>query len=155
MRQRYAKSFFLLLISAGFLFAMPATAAADNSQMLASVAQKLGITEEQATGAVGAVFDYAKENLSAEDFSSIASGIPGMDSLLSAAPSGDSGSLLSQAGSMLGDSAGSAGGLASLAGSFESLGLDADMVNQLLPMVYDFVGNSSGSDALGLLQGLF
>ena len=152
MRHRTRNTLFLLLATALLLFAQPATASSD---LVSSLTDSLGITSEQASGAAGAIFDYAKKNLSAEDFATIASGIPGMDGLLKAAPSGDSGSLLSQAGSMLGDSAGSAGGLASLAGAFESLGLDADMVNQILPLVYDYVGGASGADALSLLQGLF
>lgn len=145
---------FLLLFSF-FLLGLSNTASAGASDLLSSLTSQLGVTEEQAMGGAGAIFDYAKDNLSAEDFAKIASGIPGMDGLLSAAPAGGSGSMLGQAGSMLGGSAGSMGGLASLAGAFESLGLSADTVSQFLPLVYDFVGESSGSDALGLLKGLF
>ena len=136
------------------LAAWSLTAQADTSDLLGTLTNKLGITQEQAAGGAGAIFDYAKKNLSADDFSKIAGGIPGMDGLLSAAPAAEGGgsSMLSQAGNMLG---GSAGGLASLAGAFESLGLDADMVSEFLPLVYDYVGGASGSEAMGLLKGLF
>jgi hypothetical protein len=56
---------------------------------------------------------------------------------------------------MLGGSGGSLGGLASLASSFETLGLDADMVQKFLPIVSDYVGSVSGDQAMALLAGLF
>ena len=145
----------LTLVVALVLINLPLSGAAQASDLVSQLTSKLGVTPEQAAGGAGAIFDYAKENLSAEDFATIASGIPGMDGLLSAAPTEGSDSAMGQLGSMLGDSGGSMGGLASLASSFESLGLDADTVNQFLPIVYDYVGSESGQQARGLLKGLF
>ena len=156
MRQRFTDLTRIALLGMALLLALPATANADASGLLSSLTSQLGVSEEQASGGVGAIFDYAKNNLSADDFATVASGIPGMDGLLSKAPevAADSG-LMGAATSMLGDSGGTLGGIASLAGSFEALGLDADMVSQFLPLVYDYVGGASGADAMGLLKGLF
>lgn len=135
------------------LFCLPGPALA--SDLVAQLSDQLGISSEQVKGGAGAIFDYAKDNLSADDFATIASGIPGMDGLLGAAPKADSGSLTGKLGGMLSGDSGSLGGLAGLASSFESLGLDADMVSKFLPIVTDYVGSMSGDDAMALLKGLF
>ena len=128
---------------------------AGGSDLVSMLTEKTGVTKEQAAGGAGAIFDYAKNNLSADDFSSIASGVPNMDSLLSAAPEKDDSSAMGQLGSLMGDKGGSLGGLADLAGSFESLGIDPEMVQQFLPIVEQYIGDVSGADALGMLKGLF
>ena len=120
-----------------------------------ALARITGVSGEQATGGAGAIFDYAKDNLSADDFASIAKGIPGMDGLLAMAPEPESSSALGKASSMLGGADSSLGGLAGLASSFESLGMNADMVSKFVPIVSDYVGSVSGDQAMALLQGLF
>lgn len=47
---------------------------------------KLGISETQATAAVGSVLSLAKGKLSPKDYSTLSAGIPGAESFLSAAP---------------------------------------------------------------------
>ena len=128
---------------------------AGGMDLASMLSDQLGVSEEQAAGGAGAIFDYAKNNLSADDFSSIASGVPNMDSLLSAAPKEEGNSALGQVSGMLGGGDSSLGGLASLGSSFESLGLDADMVSKFMPIVQDYIGSVSGDGAASLLQGLF
>ena len=121
-----------------------------------SLVSQLGVTNEQATGGAGAIFDYGKRNLEPEDFATVADGIPDMDDLLSAAPDlGESDSALGKLGGIMGDKGGSLGAMASLAGSFESLGLDAEMAQKFLPVVLDYVESTGGEQAMGLLKGLF
>jgi hypothetical protein len=136
------------------LMSFQVTAQAQGDDLIQSLTSQLGISGEQATGGAGAIFDYAKQNLSAEDFSSIAKGIPGMDDMLIMAPEPESSSTMGKVGSMLGSDS-SLGGLAGLTSSFESLGLDADMVSKFMPIVSDYVGKMSGDQAMQLLQGLF
>ena len=145
---RYVAILFALLT-----FSFPAQAGA--SDLVSMLTDQLGVSKEQAAGGSGAIFDYAKDNLSTDDFATVAKGVPDMDGLLSAAPKQDNSSALGKASSMLGGSGGSMGGLASLASSFESLGLDADMVQKFVPIVTDYIGNVSGEQAMGILQGLF
>lgn len=134
-------------------FSLPAQAG--GSDLIGMLTDQLGISKEQAAGGSGAIFDYAKDNLSADDFATVAKGVPDMDGLLSAAPKQESSSALGKASSMLGGSDSSVGGLASLASSFETVGLDADMVQKFLPIVSDYVGSVSGDQAMALLTGLF
>ncbi len=145
---RYVAILFVLIT-----FSLPAQAG--SSDLISMLTDQLGISKEQATGGSGAIFDYAKDNLSADDFTTVAKGVPDMDGLLAAAPKEESSSALGKASNMLGGSGGSMGGLASLASSFETLGLDADMVQKFLPIVSDYVGSVSGDQAMALLAGLF
>jgi len=145
------RTFSVLLLLVSF----QATAQAGTSDLVGMLTDQLGVSSEQATGGAGAIFDYAKDNLSADDFSTIAKGIPGMDGLLGAAPEADTGSAMGKVGNMLGGSDSSLGGLAGLASSFESLGLSPDMVSKFAPIVSDYVGKMSGDQAMALLQGLF
>ena len=137
------------------LMSFQVTAQAQGEDLIQTLTSQLGISGEQATGGAGALFDYAKKNLSTDDFASIAKGIPAMDSMLMMAPEPENSSAMAKAGNMLGGADSSLGGMAGLAASFESLGLNADMVNKFVPIVYDYVGKMSGDQAMQLLQGLF
>ncbi len=120
----------------------------DLTNMLVS---QLGVTQKQATGGAGSILNYAKESLSVDDFSKVASSVPGIDSLLGAVPS--AGGALGGAASALGGS--SLGGMAAVASQFSSLGLSADMVQKFTPVILDYVKGTGGSDVMGLLSGLF
>lgn len=151
IRPSMLRSITVLLV----LMSVQSVAHAGGPDLVQSLVSQLGISGEQATGGAGAIFDYAKDNLSAEDFATIAEGIPGMDQLLIQAPEPENESALGKAGNMLGGADTSLGGLAGLASSFESLGLDADMVSKFVPIVSDYVESVSGDQARSLLQGLF
>ena len=59
---------------------------ADVTKLIPLLTQSLGVTESQATGGAGAIFDYVKQKVSAEDFATITKALPGVDSLLKFAP---------------------------------------------------------------------
>jgi hypothetical protein len=125
-----------------------ATAAAKASpELIGALSKEMGATPEQAAGAAGTLFGVAKSRLKAEDFSQIATAVPGMDSLLKAAPSA-AGNPASGALSQLG---GGASGLASAATAFSKLGLSPDMVSKAVPVLTSFVTKSGGSKAGSLL----
>jgi len=155
MLQKYHRNFIRSVTAFLFLFSFHVTAQAQGPDLIQMLTSQLGVSGEQATGGAGAMFGYAKENLSADDFATIAQGVPGMDELIAMAPEPENSSALGKAGGALGGFDKSLGGLTGLASSFESLGLDADMVSQFLPVVSDYVGSVSGEQAAALLQGLF
>jgi hypothetical protein len=127
-----------------------ATAAAKASpELIGSLSKEIGATPEQAAGAAGTLFGVAKSRLKPEEFSQIATAVPGMDSLLKAAPSAGGGAT-SGALSQLG---GGASGLASAASQFSKLGLSPDMVSKAVPVLTSFVTKSGGSKAGSLLAG--
>jgi hypothetical protein len=125
-----------------------AAAAKASPELVNSLAKELGSTPEQAAGAAGALFGVAKSRLKADEFSKIASAVPGMTSLLGAAPAAATGT----AG--LAKLAGSASGLASAASAFSSLGLKPDMVAKAVPVLTSFVSKSGGADVGKLLAGV-
>lgn len=113
---------------------------------------QLGVSTEQAMGGAGSIFSLAKQNLSLDDFASIAKVVPDMDSLLGAAPALGGSGAMGAASSLLGGSSSSLGGAAALAGSFDSLGLNSDMVGKFVPVVLDYVQGVGGEAAMNLLQ---
>ena len=120
--------------------------------------QQLGVTQPQAEGGVGAIFQLAKSKMQGAAFSELSNSVPGMQGLLAAAPvakSVGSGSLGDMAGnleSLAGNSGGSAGNLVGLASSFQQLGLSPSMVQKFVPLVVQYVQGNGGSAVAGVLQ---
>ena len=137
----------IIILAAMGIFSISSPVSADTSKLIGSLVDKLGVTEDQATGGSGAVFKEAKNNMDPGDYSQLLNSVPGIDSLISAAP--QSGGLAGQASSLLG---GSAGSMTGLADSFSKLGLSPDMVNQFVPVILDFVQSEGGQQAMTLLK---
>jgi hypothetical protein len=146
------KRFFnkIIVLMAMGIFSITGTVSADTSKLIGSLVDTLGVSEEQATGGSGAVFKEAKNNMSSVDYSQLLNAVPGIDSLISAAP--QTGGLAGKASSLLGGSAGSVGGMTALADSFSKLGLSPDMVNQFVPVILDFVQSEGGQQVMALLK---
>ena len=127
-----------------------AAAVKASPDLVGQLSKELGATSDQAAGAAGALFGVAKSRLKPEEFSQVSSAVPGMSSLLKAAPStgavGTSG--------MLSHLGGSASGLASAASSFSKLGLKPDMVAKAVPVLTSFVTKSGGAGVGNLLGGV-
>jgi hypothetical protein len=115
--------------------------------------EQLDVTDDQAAGGAGAIFEYAKDQLGTDDFSQIAQVVPNMDTLLGAAPKNEmGGGIVDQGLSALGADTGSLGKLAALAGPFNQLGLSPDMVSQFVPIVLDYVKSTGGETTMDLLR---
>ena len=129
-----------------------ATAAVKASPALVgALSKEMGATPEQSAGAAGALFGVAKSRLKADEFSQVAGAVPGMDSLLKAAPAASGGGLGAIGGlSQLG---GSAGSLAAAAQAFSKLGLKPEMVSKAIPVLTQFVTKSGGANVGSLLAG--
>src|SRR6187431_945117 len=100
------------------------SAAEASPELVGALSKEIGATPEQAAGAAGALFGVAKSRLNPADFSQVATAVPGMDSLLKAAPIGGT---LSPLG-------GEANGLVTAASAFSKLGLSPDMVSKAVPV---------------------
>ena len=142
----------LVFTANGYAQAGAAAAAAKASPALVgALSKEIGATPEQSAGAAGALFGVAKSRLKADEFSQIAGAVPGMDSLLKAAPAASGGGLGAVAGlSQLG---GSAGSMAAAAQAFSKLGLSPDMVGKAIPVLTSFVTKSGGANVGSLLAG--
>ena len=118
-------------------------AATANPDLIGSLSKAMGSSSDQAAGAAGALFGLAKSKLSAGDFSSLSKAIPGMSSMLNAAPAMDSGASSTMAKM--------AGGLGPVTAAFSKLGLKPEMVAMAMPVVTDYVNKKAGPKLGGLL----
>jgi len=139
----------VLLISIG-IFSIFGQASADTGKLIGSLTDLLGVTREQATGGAGAIFKEAKNKMSSGDYSQLLSAIPGIDSLIQAAPQVSG--LAGKASSLLGSSSGSIKGLSALTDSFAKLGLSPDMVSQYADVIMGFVQSEAGEQAMTMLK---
>ena len=126
-----------------------AAAAKASPALVGELSKQMGATPEQSAGAAGALFGVAKSRLKADEFLQIAGAVPGMDSLLKAAPAGGGGGL----GAVAGQLGGSAGSMAAAAQAFSKLGLNPDMVSKAIPVLTSFVTKSGGAGVGNLLAG--
>jgi len=139
----------VLLISI-CIFSIFGQASADTSKLIGSLTDLLGVTREQATGGAGAIFKEAKNKMSSGDYSRLLSAIPGIDSLIQAAPQVSG--LAGKASSLFGSSSGSIKGLSALTDSFAKLGLSPDMVSQYMDVILDFVQSEAGQQTMTMLK---
>ena len=130
--------------------AAAAAAAKASPDLVGALSKELGATPEQSAGAAGALFNLAKTRLKPAEFSQVSSAVPGMASLLKAAPA--MGGAVGTSGA-LSQLSGSAAGLAAAASAFSKLGLSPDLVSKAIPVLTSFVTKSGGASAGKLLAG--
>lgn len=132
--------------------ASPATQAVPaTGDLLSMVSSGLGVTDQQATGGLGALFKVAQGQLSSGDFGKIASAVPNMDQLLDAAPAVDasnSSDLLAKAGGL----GKSLGGASYLNSAFSKLGLSPDQIAPMANIAVQYLEGSSPEAAALLKQ---
>ena len=129
--------------------------ASANPELIGDMTKEMGITVPQASGAAGALFSLAKTRLKAEDFSKVASAVPGIDSLMAAAPAvaGTAGFRGHGALAKATGAAGAVGGLATVAPAFDKLGLKPEMAAKAVPILTNYVTKSGGKEVASLLAG--
>jgi Protein of unknown function VcgC/VcgE (DUF2780) len=135
-------------------FAAPDVSKTANPELVGSLAKELGATPQQAEGAAGALFAAAKQKMPAADWTKVAAAVPGMDGLLTAAPTtsavgtSGTGAAPTAAGAM-----GGAATMGGAAGAFSKLGLKPDMVAKAVPILTQYVSKTGGADVGALLAG--
>ncbi len=121
--------------------------------LLNSVTSNLGVTSEQAKGGIAALFNFAKQNISAEQFSALTAKIPGIDSVMQYLPvveemtKGGLGGLMDQAASYNE----SLSNLNQLNKQFESLGLNTGMIKDYAQQAKNYLDGANGQEAKQLL----
>ena len=137
------------------------TGAASNEQVSAptqtglidALMQKLGVTQEQAQGGSGAIFQAAKQHMGADDFSQLSQSVPEMDKMLEAVPEQSTAekSVTGALSSIMGDDE-TVNTATSLISAFQKLDLSQDMIPQFTPIVVDYVKQTGGEHLANLLQ---
>jgi hypothetical protein len=150
--KRIQRGRFLFQALGLLVFLDHAPARAQGVELANLLVQKLGVTEQQATGGAGSIFQVAKNALSGEDFSQIANVVPGIDQMLGAAPELESSSGFMGGITSLFGGGDKLEGMAALQGAFEKLGLSSGMAGQFVPIVLDYVREKGGDAVMKLLQ---
>ena len=148
------KQIFTMMV-AGLLFVLGVahiSVSAQGLELVGLLTKQLDVTEQQAEGGAGSLFQMAKDNLSSDDFSKIAAAVPGMESMLGAAPAPEESSGFLGAISSVFGGAEKLEGMSALNSSFEKLGLSSDMVGLFMPIVLDYVKEKGGDDIMNLLK---
>jgi hypothetical protein len=125
------------------------SSASGASSLVTQLSKGLSITRPQARGGAGSLFALAKSRLSSDEFSKISSAVPGMSTLLKAAPSSGQSSELS---ALEGSLPGNMGRMAEVAGAFHKLGLSPEMAGKFLPIMSKFVETRGGQSTAALLE---
>lgn len=125
------------------------------SDMVSSVTDSLGVTQTQASGGLSSLFNYAKDNISTEQFAQLSGALPGVDELLKVVP--DVSEMASEGGlGGLMDKAAnyneSLKAINNVKKQFESLGLDPEMIAQFATKAKEYLDTDEGKQAKELLS---
>ncbi|MBU2869513.1 DUF2780 domain-containing protein [Colwellia sp. E2M01] len=132
------------------------TTATASKGLVDMLTSSLNVDSEQASGGMGAIFNYVKGNVSADQFGQLAEAVPNMDGLLDSMPA---------ISSLSGDSSEGLGGLLNQASEysdtlkmintvksqFEALGLDSEMISQFVSVASSYFDSNDGADAKNIL----
>jgi hypothetical protein len=142
------------------MFGMEAEAPAmpNVTDMISSVSESVGIDKSQATGSLASIFNYAKENISAEQFSGLSDSLPGLDSLMGSVPDisemtseGGLGGLMDKAANYND----SLKAMNELKKQFEALGLSPEMITKVVSSTKAYLDTDEGQKIKEqLMQGL-
>ncbi|QDS87789.1 hypothetical protein EC9_19710 [Rosistilla ulvae] len=122
-------------------------------ELLQQLTDRLGIDPSTAQGVTGKAMAMIKENVDESTFKSLASSIPGLDSIITAGETHDSGEpsggllgkLAGMASGMLG---GSAGNALEMGAALSEKGLPTDKLGEFVTMLIAFIKEKAGDDVL-------
>ncbi len=135
------------ILNSGVAIANPA--ATQQIGLVDILVRQLGVSPQQAMGGAGAIFQVAQGNMNPQAFNSLSQSVPGMSTMLGAAPAMPAAGGLT---SLMGNSGSSLGSVAALTGSFQQLNLSPNMVSQFIPVVTNYVRQTGGQATADLLQ---
>jgi hypothetical protein len=153
LKEKKMKTKLLIKVLALFsilMFGASGSVFADTSKLIGQLVDSLGVSQSQAEGGAGAIFKQAKDNMSAGDYSQLASALPGIDSLIKSAP--ETGGLAGEVTSMFGSSSGSVQGLSALTDSFAKLGLSPEMISKYVNVILEYTKSEAGQQTMELLK---
>lgn len=125
------------------------TAATNQIALVDILMRQLGISQQQALGGAGAIFQVAQGTMNPQAFATLSQSVPGMNAMLNAAPASPG---LGGLSSMMGGNNSTLGNMALLAASFQQLDLSPNLVGQFIPIVTNYVSQTSGQMTANLLQ---
>jgi hypothetical protein len=142
------------LVAIAIVLAWPGTGTAQTGDLVGLLTSQLGVSESQAAGGAGSLFNFAKGQMSAGDFDAVSGALPEVNDLMGAAPE-SGGGVLGSASSLLDGSSGGLENMAGVADAFSGLGMSPDMVNEFVPVILDYAQSTGGEQTMQLLQTAF
>lgn len=121
------------------------------TQLLPLVTDTLGVSERQARGGLGAIFQASESVLSPQNFALMGKYVPEMDQLMAEAPATNN--LMGGALQMAGVGA-SGTAAANLLSQFNDLGLGTDMIMKYSQLTSDYLKDSSPDLASSFTDGI-
>jgi hypothetical protein len=126
--------------------------------LVSLLTSSLNVNTDQASGGMGAIFNYVKDNVSTEQFSQLATSLPGVDGLVNQMPdisklsSGEGlGGLLDKAAQY----SDSLKAVNDVKKKFEALGLKPEMISSFISSAQGYLDTEQGQQAKQVLtQGL-
>ena len=123
---------------------------AGEDELIGLLTKELKITDDQAKGGAGALFNYAKEGLSGDEFDQVSDAVPDMAGYLGAIPA-----LGGKSTGMLGQATQTLVGMPAVTAAFEKLGLSQEMVGMFTPILVNYVDKKGGKAVGDLLKKVF
>ena len=129
------------------LFTLIATSSfSQTGDLVKQLMKSADVTETQAKGGAGALFEMAQEKMTKEDFGKVSDAVPEMDDLLGSIPS-----IGNSKTSMLGGVAKQLTGMPKVQAVFDKLGISQDKVALFTPVIVNYVEDKGGKAISNLL----
>ena len=119
------------------VFMASMTIQAQTSDLVGMLTKEMGISEKQAEGGAGSIFNMAKETMPKSDFGSLSDVVPDMSGLLGAVPGMGK-------KSMLGKATASLTGMPAVVSAFGKLGLKESHIQLMTPLLVNYVEDKGG-----------
>ncbi len=171
MRTKVIVMSMVMIAAMGTMMLFAGTVCAETSEMgltgamglVKTLTGQLDVTEKQATGGAGALFNMARGLLPETEYGQVAGAIPGIGDLIKAAPD------ISKASAQASDKiSGLTRGLGAVTSAvdnaqkytavyeqFKALGLDTEMVSKFVPVILSFVQSTGGEAVVNILKSVW
>lgn len=126
-------------------------------ELISQLTSKLGIDESVAKQGLGTIGNFAKGQLSEENYAKLSAAIPGLGSMEAKAEEGKGGGIggmLGGIGGGLAKNLGSIGGVAELLAKLKSLGLSEEQIMGFVSQVTNFLEQKGMGDLAATLKGV-
>ncbi|HEY5754964.1 MAG TPA: DUF2780 domain-containing protein [Steroidobacter sp.] len=141
IRQRRATLVGLIMLLAGWMLLERAHAAVPGQNAAAYLQNHLGLNDQQARGALGALLVYAREQLPKPEFDQLASRMPNAEHIMQAVKQQG---VVTKPLDDIGD----------YEDSLASLGIGQPLASQIAPAVVEFLGSAGFNQEQSILAGI-
>jgi len=111
----------------------------EENGLISSITKNIGLTPTQATSGTATILQYAKNQVSDTDYTSLLKNVPALGNLGSS--------------SLTDNLLGSVSSLESVQTAFKTLGIDPSLISQFVPLIIEYAKSVGGVDSQDILTG--